>query len=120
MNTETVSTLQYMPPEAMSKSQYSKSSDIYSFGIVAYEILFEKEAFGKLEGFALINSIVSERLTPKFPRGFDRDDIKDLLTECWRYNPENRLTSSDLCKRLMKIIKRIKRRKKREGKKNTL
>lgn len=114
MNTETVSTLQYMAPEAMSKSQYSKYSDIYSFGIVAYEILFEKQAFGNLDGFNLINSIVSERLTPKFPSDFERDDIKDLLSDCWKYCPHERVNAARLCKRLIKIIKRIKKKKKKD------
>lgn len=103
-----------MAPEAMSKSKYSKSSDIYSFGIVAFEILFEKPAFGNLEGFSLINSIVSEKLSPKFPKGFDRDDIKDILSDCWRYRPEDRVDAGSLCKRLMKVIKRIKKKKKKK------
>lgn len=41
MATETVATLQYMAPESMSRSIYTEKSDIYSFGIVAYEILTE-------------------------------------------------------------------------------
>lgn len=107
-----------MAPEAMSQSKYSKSSDIYSFGIVAFEILFEKPAFGNLEGFSLINSIVSEKLTPKFPEDFDRDDIKDLLSDCWRYRPEDRVGAASVCRRLMKVIKRLKKkhRKKRKEK----
>lgn len=59
MNTETISTLQYMSPEAMSQSIYTTASDIYAFGIVAYEILFEKPAFGNLEGFSVIDAVVN-------------------------------------------------------------
>jgi serine/threonine protein kinase len=62
VNTETVSTLQYMSPEAMSQSIYTTASDIYAFGIVAYEILFEKQAFGFLEGFQLIDAVVNKQL----------------------------------------------------------
>lgn len=101
-----------MSPEAMSQSKYSKASDIYSFGIVAYEILFEKSAFGNLDGFELINSIVSKNLRPKFPSSFERDDIKDLLTDCWKHDPDERVKAGGLCKRIMKIIKRIKKKKK--------
>lgn len=62
VNTETVSTLQYMSPEAMSQSIYSTESDVYAFGIVAFEILFEREAFGNLEGFKLIDAVVNKRM----------------------------------------------------------
>lgn len=103
-NTETVATLQYMAPEAMAKSQYTSSSDIYAFGIVAFEILFERQAFQDLEGFDLINAVVSENMRPVIPEDLD-NKLRTLLNRCWAPNPDQRPTADWLCKRLLKILK---------------
>lgn len=64
MATETVATLQYMAPESMAKSIYTEKSDIYSLGILAYEILSETRAYGTLEGFDLINNVANKGFRP--------------------------------------------------------
>lgn len=43
LNTETCSTLEYMSPETLNHRVYYKQSDIYSFGVLAYEVLLEKD-----------------------------------------------------------------------------
>lgn len=110
VNTETVATLQYMSPEAMKQSQYSQSSDIYSFGIVAYEIIFEKLAFKNLEGFNLIDAVVNKKRVPEIPKDFEHMDVVEMLRSCWSYSPENRPDSNNLCKMVMKILKRMKKK----------
>lgn len=110
VNTETIATLQYMPPEAMKKSQYSKSSDIYSFGVVAYEIIFEKTAFGGLEGFNLIDAVVNKKENPEIPSDFEHEEVIKMLKSCWSYEPEDRPNANNLCKIVMKILKRLKKK----------
>lgn len=53
VNTDTVSTLEYMSPETLNQGLYRKESDIYSFGVLAYEVLSE-ESFMDKEGFEMI------------------------------------------------------------------
>lgn len=110
VNTETVATLQYMSPEAMSQSIYTTASDIYAFGIVAYEILFEEQAFSNMEGFQLIDAVVNKQMKPVFPSDFERDDVKDILQSCWNFNPLERPPASKVCRKLMKILKRLKKK----------
>ena len=105
MNTETVATLQYMAPEAMSQSVYTEKSDIYAFGIVAYEILFENIAFEGMEGFELINSVVNKNVRPNIGHDFG-EDVKKLLTRCWAQEPEERPSAEQICKKMMKILKK--------------
>jgi serine/threonine protein kinase len=57
-----------MAPESMSKSIYSTYSDVYSFSILAYEVLTEESPYQSLEGFELINSIVNKKLRPDFEK----------------------------------------------------
>lgn len=42
INTDTVSTLEYMSPETLNEGMYRLESDIYSFGVLVYEVLSEK------------------------------------------------------------------------------
>ena len=63
-STETVSTVSYMAPESLHKSVYSRHSDIYAFGICAFEIFSERKAFGDLDGFDLINTVVTHKQQP--------------------------------------------------------
>lgn len=42
LNTDTCSTLEYMSPETLNHSVFYKQSDIYSFGVLMYEVLTEQ------------------------------------------------------------------------------
>ena len=41
VNTDTMSTLEYMSPETLDHGVYLIESDIYSFGVMMYEVLSE-------------------------------------------------------------------------------
>lgn len=110
MNTETVSTLQYMAPESMQKGVYSTKGDIYSFGIIAYEILYEEEAFENLEGFDLINSVVTNNLRPNMDCKFG-GEIRQLLESCWDPEPSLRPDAEVVCRIMMKLLKNTVRRR---------
>lgn len=53
LNTDTISTLEYMSPEALNEGVYRLESDIYSFGVLMYEVMSEK-SFMKKKEFDLI------------------------------------------------------------------
>lgn len=101
-STETMSTINYMAPETLSKSKYSAASDIYSFGICLYELLQEKPAFDGIEGFDLIDGIVNHQLRPEIP---EQGAIWSLMKSCWNHNESERPSSSDVCKQLIILLK---------------
>lgn len=108
MNTETVATIQYMAPESMGKGIYTSKGDIYSFAIIAYEILYEETAFRGLEGFDLINSVVTKNLRPQIDCKFG-GEIRQLLESCWDPEPSLRPDAEVVCKIMMKVLKRTRR-----------
>ena len=64
LNTGTNSTLEYTSPETMNHSVFYKQSDIYSFGVLMYEVLTE-ENYCKKEGFEFIADVGINNIRPQ-------------------------------------------------------
>jgi len=104
----------YMPPELLHGTKYSTQSDIYSLGIILWEILFRvlrgkyQKPFGEFEnlrgpqGEILIILSVADAnvpLRPTIPENTP-EILKHLITECYDGNPEKR----PICKEVKKIL----------------
>lgn len=63
INTDTISTLEYMSPESLDQGVYRLESDIYSFGVLMYEVLSE-QSFMEKKDFDLIQAIVIRKERP--------------------------------------------------------
>ncbi|CAG8698847.1 17428_t:CDS:1, partial [Cetraspora pellucida] len=83
-------------PEIFISRTYSLASDIYSFGIIAYEIASGLLAFNNTVHD--INLICSG-LRPEIPIHVPKL-ISDLIVKCWDAKPEKRPSSKELCKTL--------------------
>jgi serine/threonine protein kinase len=97
-----------MAPESMAKSIFTEKSDIYSLGILAFEILSESPAYGDLVGFDLINNVVTKRQRPimeKLKIQF-QPEIVQLIEDCLEHEPEYRPTASQICKAMINILKK--------------
>lgn len=106
---DTIATLQYMAPECMLKGQYAPSSDMYSFGVLAWELLHEREAFAGLTEFNLIESVVSKKCTLDYQKGLIPDDVALVLKNCLAVAPEERPVALKICSKLDEYIKSSKK-----------
>src|SRR5438067_11771774 len=82
----------YLAPETLSKKQYTKESDVYSFGMLMWESTTGKKPFHDRihdESF-MLNIIKGERprITDDTPEFYS-----ELMKRCWDNNPENRPTA---------------------------
>ena len=85
-----IGTPKYMAPELLQSSnpEYTVKSDVYSFAIVAYEIVSNQDPYKGMRCNDILNNVVYNR-RPKFPE-FVPKKIQDLISECWSHNPEER------------------------------
>lgn len=104
-NTDTVSTLEYMSPETLNESIYYKESDIYSFGILIYEVLKE-EYFINKKGFQIINAILIKKYRPSLDF-LENEDLKVLIKCCWDDNWKLRPSFNKVCEDLTKILSKF-------------
>lgn len=95
-NTDTCSTLEYMSPETLNFSVYYKQSDIYSFGVLAYEVLTGKDYTNK-NGFEFINDIVDKKFRPSLKDLDDWPVLQKLICLCWDDEWKKRPNFEDIC-----------------------
>ena len=94
----------YMAPEVIDGNHYDGKADVYSFGILMYQIvtdcrpypLFDK---GKIKEFRLNQKIVDENYRPTFNFPVKKA-LKKLIEKCWSKDPKNRPTFEEIFNRL--------------------
>ncbi|XP_017854569.2 uncharacterized protein LOC108607953 isoform X2 [Drosophila busckii] len=91
--------IDYIAPETMDKGCYTRESDIYSLGIVFWEILAQRKPFDHIRslkrGPKITKIIEGER--PRLEDiKFHNMDYELLLNSCWDPTPENRHIIKDL------------------------
>ena len=105
--TETIGTINYMAPESMSRSIFFPASDIYSFGVVAWEFLTETEPFAEFGEFEIMNAVTDPN-SVNFALGsshpFD-PAIKEVINLCLSFKPEERPCAADICDIFSKVVK---------------
>ncbi|RIB00615.1 kinase-like domain-containing protein [Gigaspora rosea] len=92
--------LPYVAPEVLIKKTYSIKSDIYSFGIIMWEVLYGSDVRYYYDlhdkNQDQIIQIVIDYLRPpindKAPRYY-----VELMEKCWDKDPETRPSAEDLC-----------------------
>ncbi|KAL6847036.1 hypothetical protein ACP4OV_022889 [Aristida adscensionis] len=94
-------TLPWMAPELLngSSSRVSEKVDVFSFGIVLWEILTGEEPYANMHCGAIIGGIVNNTLRPHIPENCD-PEWRKLMEQCWSANPDARPSFTEVTDRL--------------------
>jgi hypothetical protein len=103
--TAKVGTAQYMAPE-LCGTKYDRKVDLYSFGLIAYEILAGKPVFDKSLTMPQLSLKVSSGERPAVPTAVDRK-VADLIECCWGVDPKLRPTFDEILLGLISLNFRI-------------
>ncbi|MCE8162870.1 MAG: protein kinase [Candidatus Moeniiplasma glomeromycotorum] len=87
--------LSYIAPEVLNKEPYTQASDIYSFGVVAYEIFSCFPPYYYLEHDAALASLICKGLRAQFQIKIP-SLLKNMIERCWDADPTQRPTSREL------------------------
>jgi len=101
----TVGPLKWMSPESLRDREYSFKTDVYSFGVTAWEIFTMcSEPYGELGPLKAALQAVENNRRPDLEKILYQNVLLlDLLTQCWHKNPEKR----PLMEKVMLIIQKI-------------
>ncbi|KAI9125445.1 hypothetical protein K1719_004061 [Acacia pycnantha] len=94
-------TLPWMAPELLSgkSNMVSEKIDVYSFGIVMWELLTGDEPYADMHCASIIGGIVNNTLRPQIPTWCD-PEWKSLMESCWASDPAERPSFSEISKKL--------------------
>ncbi|KAM9310704.1 high affinity nerve growth factor receptor [Pholidichthys leucotaenia] len=96
--------IRWMPPESIMYRKFTTESDIWSFGVVLWEIF----TYGKQPWYQLSNSEAIECITQgrelERPRTCPKE-VYLLMQGCWQREPQQRMVMKDIHSRLLALIK---------------
>ncbi|KAE8661254.1 Kinase superfamily protein with octicosapeptide/Phox/Bem1p domain, putative isoform 2 [Hibiscus syriacus] len=94
-------TLPWMAPELLNggSNKVSEKVDVFSFGIVLWEIFTGEEPYANIHYGAIIGGIVSNTLRPTIP-SFCDPEWRKLMEQCWSPNPAARPSFTEIANRL--------------------
>lgn len=94
-------TLPWMAPELLSgkSNMVSEKIDVYSFGIVMWELLTGDEPYADMHCASIIGGIVNNTLRPQIPTWCD-PEWKSLMESSWASDPIERPSFSEISKKL--------------------
>ena len=85
----------YIAPEIWENLEYTPACDVYSFGMIVYEIITNDEPYPSCANMFSLLSMVKNGERPIF-RSPPPDAYKDLIELCWDNNPLNRPTFEEI------------------------
>ena len=102
--TQALGTSIYMAPEVIEGTGYNWKADVYSFGILMYEVITDTIPYPlfqnhKMSIFQFNNKVVKENYRPEF-KGPIKEALQKLIEECWSPDVNKRPTFEDIFNRL--------------------
>ena len=90
--------LEWQAPEAIQGTGYTEASDIYSFGVILWELFTRKKPFANLSGMALMDAIIAGK-REAIPKDMPTE-MQTIITSCWDKEPTKRPYVSTLIRDL--------------------
>ncbi|KAL5759451.1 hypothetical protein ACOSP7_017976 [Xanthoceras sorbifolium] len=92
----------YMAPEVFKHRKYDKKVDVFSFGMILYEMLEGEPPLANYEPYEAAK-YVAEGHRPTFRAKGYIPDLRDLTEKCWAADMNQRPSFLDILKRLEKV-----------------
>lgn len=84
----------YFSPEIWDSKNYSKSSDVYAFGFIVYELITGDLPFINMSSIDIDMMVANARRLPF--RNEIPECYKDLIERCWAQDPDQRSTFDEI------------------------
>ena len=99
-------TVLWTAPELLLGRECSSKADVFSFAVVMYEIFVRHLPYESphIATPVVIAQVAAGRLRPALPSDMEKS-VSDLLTRCWKQNPEKRPSFNELIRELDKAYK---------------
>ncbi|URD75086.1 TyrKc [Musa troglodytarum] len=99
-------TYRWMAPEVIEHKPYDHKADVFSFGIVMWELLTAKLPYEYLTPLQAAVGVVQKGLRPTLPKN-THPKLDELLQKCWQQDPAARPDFSEILEILQLIAKEV-------------
>ena len=94
---EVLGTISYLPPEQISQRIFNQKSDVYSLGVIFYELITLEKPFLGEQPIDIIKQILEkDPLEPLVLRAEISSELNTLINSMLAKNPEKRPSSLEL------------------------
>lgn len=100
--TSNVGTVSWIAPEIFAKKNYTEKADVYSYGIILWELFTRKMPFGDIEAFS-VPLIVSKGERPEIPKEVP-PEWRKLIKSCWNQKPHLRPSFKKILSKLRELV----------------
>ncbi|KAK8354002.1 hypothetical protein V6Z12_A05G195000 [Gossypium hirsutum] len=98
-------TYRWMAPEVIEHKPYDHKADVFSFGVVLWEMLTGKLPYENLTPLQAAVGVVQKDLRPVIPQ-YTRPKFVELLERCWQQDPSLRPEFSEITNLLEDLASR--------------
>ncbi|KAK4537037.1 hypothetical protein CDCA_CDCA10G3062 [Cyanidium caldarium] len=99
-------TVQYAAPEVLRSERCSTASDVYSYGVVLWELASRCTPYSGMPRYQVMIGVVDGNLRPDLSRlGEVEPDYVDLMLRCWHQDPSRRPDMATVLRELLLLIK---------------
>ncbi|XP_078097928.1 mitogen-activated protein kinase kinase kinase 10 [Mustelus asterias] len=95
-------TYAWMAPEVIKSSLFSKSSDVWSFGVLLWELLTGEAPYREIDGLAVAYGVAVNKLTLPIPSTCP-EPFGKLMEDCWNSDAHGRPSFTSILDQLVTI-----------------
>ncbi|XP_063002260.1 mitogen-activated protein kinase kinase kinase 11 [Elgaria multicarinata webbii] len=93
-------TYAWMAPEVIKSSTFSRGSDVWSYGVLLWELLTGEVPYRGIDGLAVAYGVAVNKLTLPIPSTCP-EPFARLMAECWEQDPHRRPSFASILSQLM-------------------